>query len=186
MKTEGTLRDISIDYVSRKPVVSLEINADPEELERLREKPLSVELQIFRRERSLSANSYFHVLAGKLADKLKISKTRCKNQLITSYGQQEFLPDGAMAIIKSNVPPEQMWEQEWLHCLPFKTQTENGSEVYFYKIFRGSHTYNTAEMSYLIDCTVQEAKDQGIETLSPDKLKEMYELYGKHTEDPEG
>jgi 16S rRNA U1498 N3-methylase RsmE len=40
-------------------------------------------------------------------------------------------------------------------------------------VMRGSHTYNTAEMSRLIDATVEEAKELGVETLTPDQLERM-------------
>jgi hypothetical protein len=38
---------------------------------------------------------------------------------------------------------------------------------------RGSHTYDSREMSRLIDGTVSEAKELGIETLSPAELERM-------------
>ncbi len=66
-----------------------------------------------------------------------------------------------------------MLEQETLHCMPCGSKEENGIEITFYRVYRGSHTYNTEEMSILIDGTVQEAKDLGIETMTPDQIEEM-------------
>lgn len=43
---------------------------------------------------------------------------------------------------------------------------------------RGSHTYDTKEMSELIKGTVQEAKALGIETATPQEIKEMEERWG--------
>ena len=48
----------------------------------------------------------------------------------------------------------------------------------FYKIYRGSHTYDTKEMSVLIDGTVADAKELGIETVTPTELAEMKERWG--------
>ena len=46
-------------------------------------------------------------------------------------------------------------------------------------MLRGSSTYNTREMSVLIDGVVTEAKELGIETLTPDQIKEMMIAYEK-------
>ena len=40
-----------------------------------------------KQKRSLNANAYFHLLVGKMADKLNISKQAVKNTMIIRYGQ---------------------------------------------------------------------------------------------------
>lgn len=71
-----------------------------------------------------------------------------------------------------------MLEQENLHCVPCGGKTEeNRLQTYFYRVYRGSHTYNTEEMSILIDGVVQEAKDQGIETATPDEIERLKSLW---------
>jgi hypothetical protein len=42
---------------------------------------------------------------------------------------------------------------------------------------RGSHTYNTKEMSKLINGTVSEAKEQGIETLDDIEIRRLVEQW---------
>ena len=93
MKCTGRLKDISIDFFTRKTVLSLEVNEDVTgEYDRLKDKDkLAIEVKQWRRKRSLDANAYFHVLVGKIADELRISKARCKNILIGRYGQPEVL-----------------------------------------------------------------------------------------------
>ena len=136
------------------------------------------------RKRSLDSNSYFHVLCDKLRQKLGISMARCKNQLIADYGQIEYIDEQPM-IYKTNAPEEYMMELETIHTKCVKVTEENGKDVYFYRIYRGSHTYNTAEMAKLIEGTVQECKAQDIETASPAELEHMQKLweshYGKHS-----
>lgn len=46
-------------------------------------------------------------------------------------------------------------------------------EAVFYRLMRGSHTYDSREMSELIKGTIQEAEDLGIETLTPRELEQM-------------
>jgi hypothetical protein len=93
--------------------------------------------------------------------------------LIGRYGQPEMLDDGTPVIIKTNIDVDKMLEQEFLHCLPCRVDKENGVDVIFYRVCRGSHTYNSKEMSILIDGTVQEAKNLGIETIPPAELQRM-------------
>lgn len=133
--------------------------------------------------RSLSANKYFHVLADKLRQKLGISLARCKNELITSYGQVMYLDDGSQFVYKTNAPLEYVQELEEPHLKLVKTDIENGKEVYFYRVYRGSHTYNSSEMSKLIEGTIQDCKSQWIETLPPHELNRMLEAWGKKHDD---
>lgn len=132
--------------------------------------------------RSLDSNAYFHVLVGKLAQSMHppMSKARCKNMLIADYGQEEYI-DGNIVIIKSNLPPEVMGDLEYLHTSCVKIAEENGIDVYFYKVFRGTHTYNTEEMAKLIQGTIQECKNVGgIETATPAEIARMQQLWENH------
>ena len=129
-----------------------------------------------RRKRSLDSNAYFHVLCDKLRQKLGISMARCKNHLISDYGQILYLGDEPM-IYKTNAPEDYMMELETLHTKCVKVTTENGREVFFYRVYRGSHEYNTEEMSRLINGTVEECKAQGIETATPDEIARMQALW---------
>ena len=139
---------------------------------------VDVEIKKHREKRSLNANAYFHVLVDKLRTKLRISFTECKNDLITSYGQIEYI-DGQQVVIKTNIPSDQMRKSEVLHCLCVKATKEEDTDVYFYRVYRGSHTYDSREMAQLIDGTIEECKLQGIETMTPDELARLegYEKY---------
>ena len=64
--------------------------------------------------------------------------------------------------------------EETLHAIPVRYD----GVATFYKIYRGSHTYDTKEMSVLIDGTVADAKELGIETLPPAELQAMKERWG--------
>jgi hypothetical protein len=140
-----------------------------------------LELHQEKKKRSLDSNAYFHVLVGKLAQAQTppISKARCKNMLIADYGQEEYI-DGQIVVLKSNLPPEKMCNVEYLHTSCVKIAEENGKEVYFYKVYRGTHTYDTKEMAKLIDGTIQECKNVGIETATPKQIEEMQRLWEQH------
>ena len=64
---------------------------------------------------------------------------------------------------------------ETLHIRPTSATKvlDNGRLYRVYLVMRGSHTYDTKEMSRLIDGAVYEAKQLGIEVLPPDELERM-------------
>lgn len=167
----GRLSDISKDIFTNKFLVTLSVD-DIANLEELRGKDLDIDIHTHREKRSLSANAYFHVLVGKIAEKLTISKAKSKNILICKYGQPQLI-DGEPMIYKTNAPVEYMEELETVHTIPVKFV----DNAVFYKVYRGSATYNSMEMSKLIDGTVADAKELGIETIPPDELKRMVAMW---------
>ena len=123
-----------------------------------------------KEKRSLNANAYFHELCDELRQVLGITMAECKNNLICSYGQIEYI-DGFPAVVQSNIPPEKMIKQDILHV---HCERANGDGTFEYVVYRGSHTYTTAEMSKLIDGTIEECKAVGIETATPAELRRIF------------
>ena len=121
-----------------------------------------------------NANAYFHVLVGKIADELIRSKTRIKNEMIEQYGQ-ELITNEGRAFIKTQISKEEAYEMEVPHLKFIKWNEEDDTN--FYVICRGSHTYDSKEMSVLIEGTVDTAKELGIETLTPVELQKMINIW---------
>lgn len=171
METTGRLTSVTKDILSGKLNVTFQINTEPvEELNVLGQmEQIDIKADKHRKKRSLDANAYFHVLVGKIAEKMIVSKARMKNILICMYGQPEVLPDGSNLIYKTNAPVEYMMELESIHSIPVKYV----DDATFYKIYRGSHTYDSYEMSKLIEGTVAEAIEKGIDVKTPDEIKRM-------------
>lgn len=173
MESKARLIDVAVNYLTKRFKLTFEVDADIEhELDSMMDKDLRLIAKKWSDRRSLNANAYFHVLVGKIADAMTISKARCKNIMITRYGQVEFV-DETPAIIKTNIPYDSMMELETLHAIPVKYD----AAATFYKLYRGSHTYDSMEMSKLIDGTVEEAKALGIETLTPQELERMKQAW---------
>ena len=166
----GIIKGISGRHIWIETSSSLMLPVDTE---------IDIDIKEHKEKRSLNANAYFHVLVDQLRQKLKISFAACKNHLITSYGQLEYIGD-VPAVIKTNIEPERMREIETLHCLPIAVkEVEEGA--YWYRLYRGTHTYDSREMAMLIDGTIEECKEQGIETMTPNELERLkgYERYRK-------
>jgi len=181
----GKYLSVTKDIITNKVVLTLEVNEEIQALENyenLKDKSLNVTIKEHKEKRSLNANAYFHTLADKLRFKIEekpISMARMKNLLIADYGQVQYINDEQM-IYKTNAPEEYMLELETIHSKCVKISKENDKEIYFYRIYRGSSTYNTEEMSKLINGTVEECKLQGIETMAPTELNRLLEMWGKN------
>ena len=153
-----------------KPRVTFEVDSF-DEIRGMEEKELSIEITTKRNKRSLNANAYFHVLMGKIAEKLKISKQRAKNLLLAKYGQREILEDGPLIIsILSNVD---MLEREDIHCVPVGYGEVNGKDFTHWAVLKPSHEYDTKEMAELIDGTIESCNELGIPTLTPNEIERM-------------
>ena len=179
MDITGKLVNVVRDIRSRKLHITFQIEEEPvEELNDLAKlEKLNIIAKKFTEKRSLNANSYFHLLCDKLADKLMVSNHCCKNMLICSYGQKEY-QDGEMVTLRTNIPIENMQENEFLHCEAYDFEyDEEGNEYVCYIVYRGSHTYDTKEMSRLIQGTVEECSKQGIPTMTPKELERLLERW---------
>ena len=178
MELTGKAVGASLDFDTNRFRITFEVNENDivkAEYDKLKSyDKLKIKAVKYTQRRSPDANAYFHVLVGKIADALTISKAKAKNVLICKYGQPQLLPDGDIMVYKTNAPEEFMWEQESIHAIPVKYE----EKATFYRIYRGSHTYDTKEMAVLIDGTVADAKELGIETATPAEIAEMKERWG--------
>lgn len=170
MQAQGKITDIHRDWKSDRLIISFAITSLPSDLEYLQGcDALDITAVRHREKRSLNANAYFHLLAGKIAEANGTSLTHEKNAFIREYGQYEYI-DGMIPTITVKAEYEdRMLDLESVHV---KT-VERPGDVVKMAFMRGSHTYNTAEMSRLIDGTVEAAKELGIETLTPEQLERM-------------
>ena len=172
METTGKIKGISKDWESDKLIISFEVDSLPSDLESLMNggNTLDITARRHREKRSLNANSYFHVLAGKIAEKTGETLTHEKNRLIRDYGQYTYI-DGMIPTLTIRAQYEdEMLDMDGIHLKPIERPDDTSVRM---ALMRGSHTYNTAEMSRLIDGTVAEAKEWGIETMTPEQLGRM-------------
>lgn len=136
---------------------------------------LRLTLVKWRERRSKDANAYFHVLADKLADVMRMSKPKMKNYLLYRYGQKARDNDGNLVIIKTNADENELVERSDLHCW-YLRDADDGTPMYV--LLQHSRFYDTREMAILIDGVVDECKAVGIETMTPDELAEIKTKWG--------
>ena len=181
MVYKGILKNLSLDWNTRKPEVTLQLDARAEDIEKLKDKPLSVEIKRWRKKRSLDANNYYWQLITKLAENMNQSKDYMHNYILRRYGQIEVIDGKAVYIVipDTDEAEKKVDEAQTYHLKPTEqVKPGKGGLLYrTYMMLRGSSDYNTREMSHLIDGLVSECREAGIETLPPSELERMMELY---------
>lgn len=127
-----------------------------------------------RKKRSLDANAYAWVLIDKLAEKLGRSKIEIYRQYIRDIGG---VSETVCVLKKAAEKLVDGWKKNGIgwqaDTIPSKIDGCVNVVLYF-----GSSTYDTAQMSRLIDMIVQDCKQFGIETMTPfelDALKERWQ-----------
>lgn len=169
----GRLVDLSIGLNSKQRV-TIELDSDfRSEYEKLRESDVSVDVKKYRKRRSLDANAYFHCLVGKIANEMGLGFEEVKTNLVTEYGAFERDEEGLKVGFKLPASVDVARIYRYVKC--FDTRVENGKEFNCYIVFKHTHLMDSKEMSRLIDGTVQEARQLGIETLPPYKLAALVE-----------
>jgi hypothetical protein len=132
---------------------------------------IDIKIQKHREQKSKEANAYFHALARQIAAVLTVPFAQAKNMLIYRYGQPELLEDGSQLTYVSPAPVDFMMNYEAIHTAPIGTDGENT----IYAVYRGVRSYSKAEMSQLIDGTVMEAIQLGVDVYPTSKINEIKE-----------
>ena len=169
------LRDMTFNRDGSQ-IVSLTVAGDFRQIfDELSGKDLEVEIKVARKKRSLSANAYAWVLTDKIAAATHQSKVDVYRETIRSIGGVSDIvcaQDRAVDALRSG------WEAHgvgWItDTMPSKLEGCTNVVLYY-----GSSTYDTEQMSRLIDLLVAEAKVLGIETATPAELKRLREEWEK-------
>ncbi len=169
----GRLVDLSFG-LNRKQRITIELEGDfRDKFDKLKEADIRVEIKKYRKKRSLDANSYCWVLIDKIASELGISKVEVYRNAIRNIGG---VSDVVCVMDEAVEKLRQGWEK---HGLGWQTETtpskiDGCTNVILYY---GSSTYDTKQMSQLIDNVVQDAQALGIETDTPDQIARYKEVW---------
>lgn len=184
MELTGKINGLSLDFVTGKAVLSLEINETEDVKEGYDElkqhEKLSINIKKCRKKRSNDANAYFWVLCGKLAAKTKQSKIDIYRELIRDIGDNfEIIPIRNIAVEKfiENWGKDSNGRKKlgWICDILGDSKFEGYTNVCAYY---GSSTYDSKQMSDLIDSIISECKEQGIQTETPEEIAKMKALWG--------
>lgn len=125
--------------------------------------------------RSLDANSLLWILCSKIAEKIGGTKEEVYRKSIHEVGQFEITPIKHEAVKRWR----EAWESNgvgWISEVHSQSKIEGYTNMINYF---GSSTYDSREMTILIDNIVQECKSLGIDTMPPEELKSLCEAWGR-------
>lgn len=125
------------------------------------------EVKQHRQKRSLNANAYAWLLMGKIADVVRASKDEIYLEMLRKYGQRTVVS------VRSDIDVKGYFK----YYESFAVGYVGDTEFTHYHVFKGSSEYDTREMSVLIDGIVSEAEELEIETLPPQEIQRMKEMW---------
>ena len=168
MEFTGKLQNVSRDWKTGQWNITFTMNEASaiNEVNNIQScEKLSIKAVKHRNKRSLDANAYCWVILQKIAEVLHQDKWNVYLEMLGKYGVFTHI------IVKPNVVDKV--KEEWRTVKELGEVSVNGVTGIQLQCYFGSSTYNTKEMSVLIDGIVYEAKELGIETLPPDELERM-------------
>lgn len=126
-------------------------------------KQYGIKIEPIRKQRSLDANAYFHLLVNKIAQASGVAEDKVKEDLVLNYGTLATDSNGDQFFVYL---PKTVAVADYWKYAKFIGESGGCNQYVFYK---ETHTMNTAEMAKLIEGTINEAKQLGIDTDTPEE-----------------
>lgn len=121
------------------------------------------EIKEHKEKRTLTQNAYYWVLVNEIANLMKLSKEEIHFRLLKDYSQI------ALITIKSNVNIK-----GYIRYYEFERETNiSGVKFNIYKVYKGSSEMDKKEFNILLEGIIQEAKQLGIPTLTPNEIAKL-------------
>ena len=175
METKGKLTGASRTLDGKGIILTFEVDSSVSgQIENMKKGDLlRIRATKYKQKRSLDANAYAWVLMTKIANHPDIasSKENVYEEMLQKYGAFYEDDTGYITVTVRKEVDMSKIEGHWKYI------KDNGKFA-SYLMIKGSSEYDTAEMSHFIDRIVEEAKELGIETETPDELARMKQEWG--------
>lgn len=175
MNLTGKIEDLTINYRTGKPIVSIEFNETESAIncyELLKdEQKLAIKIDKYKEKRSLNANAYFHSLVNQLGRYFNISDEEMKIKMNLLYGT--IAKDNEGKILGAKVPKGMKISNYY----PYAKWYKDDGSFSCYLFYKRTHELNTLEFSQLLNGVVQECKDVGIQTLDDMEIQRLIDNY---------
>lgn len=177
----GNIQGLSRDMTTGKATLSLAINEIGNAkglFDKYRDCEIDIKISKHRKHRSNDANKYCWVLCGKLAEELSkdnvpytsIDIYRKAIQDVGVYIDKELDKDTAGTF-------QTAWSLLGLGWLTEQIDYSRDGNSLLIRFYYGSSTYNTKQMSRLIDYLVTECKEYDIPTETPEEIARIKSLW---------
>ena len=163
----GRLIDASFGY-NRKQRITIELDSDFRNgYDKLKDFDVEITIKKWRARRSKDANAYFHVLVSQIAMAIGSTDEEVKRKLVKDYGVFKKDEDGNYIGLKQPLSVD--IDAIYPYTVFYKQIEENGKMKNCYLVRKRTSEMDSAEMAQLIDRTIQEAQELGIDTDTPDQ-----------------
>lgn len=156
-----------------KPMVTLELNERHAALQMVDElrsrQKLTIKIDEYKEKRSLNANNYAWKLMTEIGNVTRQSKEDVYLKMLKEYGQSEMIS------VLADIPVGRFLK----YYEEAGESTLNGKLFKHYRVYTGSSKFDTKEMSIFIDGVVSEAKELNIQTMTPNEIAKMKDLWGE-------
>lgn len=158
MEVKARIKGIERNLVEGLTTFTLTTESEiaAEELERMQDQDLRVKVVRYRKKRSLSANALFWHCIGEISKAMQVDKWDIYLQMLKEYGKYTYIcvrPEMVDAV-----------RSQWRESMIWNSVDVNGEEAVQMLCFFGSSSYNSKEMSVLIDGTIETMKELGLDT----------------------
>lgn len=133
-----------------------------EDLDSLKDTDLVIDVEKFREKRSLNANRYFWKLCNEMAIKLNTTKEAIYLMMLRRYGSWQDI---------RIVQGEEIIRAAFRYVEDITEEYE--ADYKDLRCYKGSSQYDTYEMTVLINGTVSDANDIGIQTWSQEEIDNL-------------
>lgn len=179
MQTTGIITNLDIDYETRKPKISVVLDTNEISIvEQLKnENKLNIELKKWYKKRSLDANSYCWVICDLIAKELSKNGITTKEEIYRDAILQVGIFEPFIVQEKTFENFKRIWEKQGLGFLVQEVSRKD--KCVKVNCYYGSSTYDSKEMSLLIEILVQLAKSLNIETKSKAEIDSLLKEWDK-------
>ncbi len=173
MEATGTIEQINTDFKNNQTILTLKLNSNEfTSLQKLKDVKVNVEVKKWYKKRSKNANDYCWVLCDEIAKKLSLEGTSITKEdvykdTILNIGrfQAMILEEKALDTFKK------IWNEKGLGYLVQEVcKKDKCVKIHAYY---GSSSYDSKEMSLLINNLVELAKELDIETKQQSEIDSL-------------
>ncbi len=177
MESKAELKAVTRDWITKKFQLTFEVESDVENaLDSITGKTLRLTAIQWREKRSLDSNAYMWLLTSKIAQALGSDRdTEHKRQML-QFGVIDSIEDSAIVITLHKKVDIDLLDGYW----KFYKESRDGCFKSYMRI-KPTHEYDSKEMSYFLERVIEEAKELGIETATPEELERMAQLYEQNS-----
>lgn len=148
-----------------------------------RDKAYTVEIKEYRKKRSLDQNALYWKIITEFAGAMGMSNAEAHNRMLRDYGQVKRYGDKlGLVVLPDTEEIEQQTLEDMTEHLKPTSQVKEGKDGLMYRtymILKGSSSYDTAEMTRLLDGLISECRQIGIEVLSEQERSLLEDMRGK-------